>query len=338
MEMKQALQRVVNRAHLTRHEMSEIMRLMMTGEATSAQIAGMLIALRMKGETVEEITGAAMVMRELATPVVVSTTDLVDIVGTGGDEMNTFNVSTTSALVAAAAGAKVAKHGNRSVSSRSGSADVLEALGVKLSLSPAQVAACVETVGIGFMFAPQHHSAMKYAMPARKEMGVRTLFNLLGPLTNPAGATHQLLGVFSATWLSAMAEVLRELGSVHVLVVHSDEGLDEISICSDTKVAELSQGTVRNYCITPEDFGLKRAQLSEIQVNSVEESVAMVHQVLANTDGAARDIVLLNAGAAIYAADLADSLAQGIDLARNTLASGAAKATLDRLVNFTQTI
>jgi len=336
MDIKTALKAIVEQRHLNHSEMTDVMYSIMTGAATPAQIGGFLMGLRMKGETVTEIVAAAQVMRQLATPVQVQLPHLVDIVGTGGDGLNTFNVSTTSAFIVAAAGGNVAKHGNRSISSQCGSADVLEALGVKLTLTPAQLAQCIEQIGIGFMFAPQHHAAMKYAITPRREMGIRTIFNLLGPLTNPAQAPHQLLGVFSAHWLQPLAEVLQQLGSQHVLVVHSDDGLDEISIAAPTQVVELKNNTIENYTITPEQFGFTRHSLENIQVTSVDDSVIMVRNVLNNQDFPARDVVLLNAGAAIYAADLADNLAQGIAMAKTVLENGQARAKLTALVQFTQ--
>lgn len=336
MDIKNALQHVTEGHDLSRVDMATVMRSIMTGETTPAQIAGFLIALRMKGETVDEITGAAEVMRELVTPVKVTGDNIVDIVGTGGDGMHTFNISTTSALVVAAAGGKVAKHGNRSVSSRCGSADVLEALGVKLEITPEQVSTCVEQIGIGFMFAPQHHSAMKYAIGPRREMGVRTIFNVLGPLTNPAGAPNQLLGVFNERWVEPLTQVLHQLGSNHVLVVHSEDGLDEISIAAPTRIAELQDNQIRSYHIQPEDFGLERAALSRLQVENVTESIALVHSALDNQAGPARDIVVLNAGAAIYAANLTDSLAAGVAKAAEVIAQGQAKAKLSALIELTQ--
>lgn len=336
MDIKTAIKTIVEHRHLTQLEMTDVMQSIMSGAATPAQIGSFLTGLRMKGETVDEIVAAAQVMRQLAIPVQVNVPHLVDIVGTGGDGLNTFNVSTTSAFVVAAAGGKVAKHGNRSVSSQCGSADVLEALGVKLNLSPEQIAQCIEQVGIGFMFAPQHHTAMKHAITPRREMGIRTLFNLLGPLTNPAFAPHQLLGVFSAHWLQPLAQVLQQLGSQHVLVVHSEDGLDEISIAAPTQVVELKDNNIQNYTITPEQFGFTRHALENIQVTSVNESVTMVHNVLNNQDSPARDVVLLNAGAAIYAADLANDFAQGIAIARTVLENGQAHAKLTDLVQLTQ--
>ncbi len=336
MDIKSALKSVTENRDLSREEMSSVMRSIMTGETTPAQIGGFLIGLRMKGETVDEIAAAAQIMRELVTPVSADGQHLVDIVGTGGDSMNTFNISTSSAIVVAAAGGKVAKHGNRSVSSQSGSADVLEALGVKININPEQVAECVNKLGIGFMFAPLHHSAMKHAIGPRKEMGVRTIFNLLGPLTNPANTPNQLLGVFSKTWVEPIAQVLKQLGSQHVLVVHSEDGLDEISIAAPTSVAELHNGTITTYTVKPEDFGIERADLSQIQVHSVKESVAMVRGVLDNQASPARDVVALNAGAAIYAAGLTDNFANGITQAQTVLSNGAARDKLAAWVELSQ--
>ncbi|MBK1721444.1 anthranilate phosphoribosyltransferase [Thiocystis violacea] len=336
MELKDAIGRCIERQDLTGAEMAIVMRTIMTGGATPAQIAGFLVGLRMKGETVAEIAAAAQVMRELATGVDISGLDYaVDIVGTGGDSSGTFNVSTTSMFVAAAAGCHVAKHGNRSVSSKSGAADVLEAAGVRLDLSPDQVARCVREVGVGFMFAPGHHSAMKHAVGPRRELGVRTLFNVLGPLTNPAAVPNQLLGVFSADLLVPLAEVLQRLGSRHVLVVHARDGLDEISIAETTDVAELKGGEIHRYSIRPEDFGLRRAGLDQIRVKDPAESLAMLRGVLEGRSGPARDIVQLNAGAAIYAAGRADSLADGLSLAAEAVASGEALKRLERLVTLT---
>lgn len=338
MDMKQAIDAVTRRQDLTREEMREVMQLIMTGEATASQMGGFLVGLRMKGETVEEITAAAEVMRKLATPVVINSQHLVDIVGTGGDGANLFNVSTCSSLVVAAAGGQVAKHGNRSVSSSSGSADLLEAAGVNLNITPEQVARCVEELGVGFMFAPQHHSAMKHAVAPRKEMGIRTLFNILGPLTNPAGAQHQLLGVYTPELLRPLAEVLGNLGLQHALVVCGEGGLDEISIAGATQVAEYRDGQLTEYTIQPEDFGLSRHSLDAIKVKSAAESLALVRQVLKNQQGAALDMVLLNAGAALYAADVADSIIEGVSLAQDAIASGQAAEKLKVLVDFTQSL
>jgi len=332
MNIQQAIQRVLDNQDLNIDEMNQVMRIIMTGEATPAQIGGFLIGLRMKGETVDEIVAAATVMRELASGVKVSGDNIVDIVGTGGDGSNTFNISTACTFVVAAAGGTVAKHGNRSVSSKSGSADLLEAAGVNLNLTPEQVAECIEKVGVGFMFAPLHHSAMKHAIGPRKEMAVRTIFNILGPLTNPAGAPNQLLGVFSDDLVEPLAEVLNKLGSNHVLVVHSKDGMDEISIGANTRVSELKNGKIETYTITPEQFGFVSTDISTLSVNSAEESLAVINNVLDNIAGAARDIVVLNSGAAIYAANLVDSLEEGIKKADEVITSGAAKQKLVSLV------
>ncbi|ESQ12327.1 MAG TPA: anthranilate phosphoribosyltransferase [Chromatiaceae bacterium] len=337
MDIKTAIAQVIDGQDLTGDDMTAIMHSIMSGGATAAQIAGFLIALRLKGESVTEIAAAANVMRELATGVDIAGLDhSVDIVGTGGDASGSFNVSTTSMFVAAAAGCHVAKHGNRSVSSRSGSADVLEAAGIRLDLTPEQVARCIREVGVGFMFAPGHHGAMRHAIGPRRELGVRTLFNVLGPLTNPAGVPNQLLGVFSGSLLQPLAEVLRELGSNHVLVVHSRDGLDEISIADHTDIAELQQGNIRCYSVTPEDFGLQRGNLDDIRVDSPEQSLAMVKAALANAPGAARDIVALNAGAAIYAAGMADSLQVGVQRAQQVLANGQALKRFHQLAALTR--
>ena len=335
--MQQAINKVLARQDLTGDEMTGVMRTIMTGGATPAQIGGFLIGLRMKEETVTEISAAASVMRELASGVSIAGLDnTVDIVGTGGDASGTFNVSTASMFVAAAAGCHVAKHGNRSVSSKSGSADALEAAGVRLDLTPQQVEQCVREVGVGFMFAPGHHSAMKDAIGPRKEMGVRTIFNVLGPLTNPAGVPNQLLGVFSSDLLEIMAEVLQRLGSRHVMVVHSRDGLDEISIGDVTDVAELKDGQIRRYLIQPEDFGFKRDSLDSLKVKDAAESLTTIRGVLEDKPGPARDIVVLNAGAAIYTAGIASDLKAGINMADEAIASGEARNRLDRLVVLTQ--
>lgn len=336
MTMQQAIQRVLDRQDLNGEEMRRVMRTIMTGGATDAQIGGFLIALRCKGETVDEIAAAAAVMRELAAKVPVHGEHIIDTCGTGGDGANTFNISTTCAFVVAAAGGRVAKHGNRSVSSSSGSADVLEAAGVNLDLSAEQVGRCVDEIGLGFLFAPKHHGAMKYTIGARKEMGVRTLFNLLGPLSNPAGAPNQLIGVFAPAWLEPLANVLKKLGSEHVLVVNAEDGLDEISIAAPTHVAELKDGDVIRYTITPEQFGLQSQSLDGLAVDSAESSLAMVKMVLSGEPGPARDIVVLNAGAAIYAANLSATLAEGIAKAQQVLASGAAMRKLEDLVAYSQ--
>ncbi len=336
MDMQAAIRATTESRDLSGGEMTEVMRAIMTGEATPAQIGGFLIGLRMKGETVEEIAAAASVMRELATHVEVSATPLVDTCGTGGDGASTFNISTTSAFVAAGAGAKVAKHGNKSVSSQSGSADVLEAAGVKLGLMPEQVGRCIEEVGVGFMFAPAHHRAMKHAVGPRREMGVRTLFNLLGPLTNPAFAPNQLIGVFSPDWVVPIAEVLNRLGSRHVLVVHAEDGLDELSIGAPTRVAELKDKRVKEYTVTPDQLGLPLTSREALAVDSVAASLAMMRSVLDNVPGPARDVVALNAGAAIYVAGLSEDLESGVSAARASIESGAARARLDALVALSQ--
>lgn len=338
MDMQSAIRAITDRRSLNRAEMTAVMRLIMTGQATPAQIGGFLIGMRMKGETVDELTAAAQVMRELAAKVDVNVEHLVDIVGTGGDGSSTFNISTASMFVVAAAGGCVAKHGNRAVSSKSGSADLLEAAGVKLDLQPAQVRKCIDEVGLGFMFAPMHHSAMKHAVGPRKEMGVRTLFNLLGPLTNPAGASHQVLGVFSKDWVLPVAEVLKQLGSRHALVVHSQDGMDEISIAAPTDVAELRNGAIHCYQIEPEDFGLQRGELTALKVSDARESLAIIQTVLDGQPGAARDIVVLNAGAAIYAADLVESLAAGMGKAAEVIDSGAARGKLAALVRVSNNV
>ena len=338
MDIKQSINHLINARSLSVDEMVDVMRQIMTGECTDAQIAGFLIALRMKGESVDEITGAAKVMRELATPVGISGDHLVDIVGTGGDGISTFNISTASSFVVAAAGGQVAKHGNRAVSSKSGSADLLEAAGVRLDISPEQVARCVDQVGVGFMFAVNHHSAMKHAIGPRKELATRTVFNLLGPITNPAGIPNQLLGVYSKEWLRPIAEVLQDLGSNHVLVVHSADGLDEISIASETFVAELKNGKISEYTISPEQFGIERCSLLDIKVADADESLSLIKGLLSGQEGPAADIVALNAGAAIYAANIADSLSQGISIAQDILASGTGGEKLSELVQVTQTM
>lgn len=335
MDIQTAIRTVMHNQHLSRAEMGAVMRSIMTGEATSAQIGGFLVGLHMKGETVEEIAAAVEVMRDLAARVVVDRTHLVDTCGTGGDAKGTFNVSTATAFVVAAAGGKVAKHGNRSVSSASGSADVLEAAGANLNLDPEQVARCIDEVGVGFLFAPRYHLAMKHTIAPRREMGVRTLFNLLGPLTNPAGAPHQLIGVFSERWVRPVAEVLRKLGSQRVMVVHSADGLDEISIGAPTRVAELYDGEVRDYIVEPEQFGIPRAPLDDIRVETAAQSLAIIHRIYEGCPGPAADIISLNAGAAIYLARLAECLDEGIARARAILASGAARDKLEEFVVYT---
>lgn len=332
MQIPQALHKLLNNQDLTADEMRGLMHQLLSGQATAAQMGGFLIALRSKGETIDEIAAAVEVLRELADKVPVTGAHVIDTCGTGGDGANTFNISTTSAFVVAAAGGQVAKHGNRSVSSSCGSADLLEAAGVNLDLTADQVARCVADVGVGFLFAQKHHSAMRHIGPVRKELGVRTLFNLLGPLANPASAPNQLIGVFAQTWVEPLAQVLKKLGSQHVLVVSAEDGLDEISIAAPTSVAELHHGSVSTYTISPEQFGFKRANLAELAVADAAASLVMVKSVLANQASAARDIVQLNAGAAIYAANLADTLAEGISTAGKMLASGAALAKFNALI------
>jgi anthranilate phosphoribosyltransferase len=334
---QQALQRVIEHREIFHDEMLGLMRRIMTGEMSPVVMAALITGLRVKKETVGEITAAAQVMREFATPVqVADKAHMVDLCGTGGDGAHTFNISTTAMFVAAAAGARVAKHGGRSVSSSTGSADVLESLGVGINLQPANVAQALLDTGIGFMFAPNHHGAMKHAAPVRKELGVRTLFNILGPLTNPAGAPNQLMGVFHPDLVGIMARVLQRLGSKHVLVVHGSDGLDEITLNGDTLVAELKDGEVREYRINPSQFGIAEHDGSMLKAQTREMSQAILQRVLANDPGPARDIVLMNAGAALYAADVATSLADGIDRAREALASGRAAEKLAQFVQATQ--
>ena len=336
MDIQTAINNVINHIDLNREDMNSVMQTIMQGNATSAQIGGLLIALRIKGETVDEITAAAEVMRKLVAKVDVDKTNLVDTCGTGGDSLNTFNISTTSAFVVAASGARVAKHGNRSVSSKSGSADVLEAAGINIELDEEQVASCIEDVGIGFMFAPMHHSAMKHAIGPRRELGVRTLFNILGPLTNPAAAPNQVIGVFSRKWLNPLAETLKQLGSNHVLVVHSEDGMDEISISTKTFITELKNGEIKNYEISPDNFGIKKHNIAELSVYNINESLTMMKSVLDNNDNAAKAIVSINAGAAIYAAGISDSIKDGIDKALDVIESGAAKKKLEMLIQHSQ--
>lgn len=340
MNIKSALARVVDHIDLSTDEMTALMREVMTGGATEAQIGALLLGLRMKGETIDEITGAATVMRELASRVEVEADYLVDTCGTGGDGASLFNISTASAFVVAAAGGHVAKHGNRSVSSLTGSADVLEAAGINLDLTPEQVALCVTEMGLGFMFAPAHHSAMKYAVGPRKELGLRTIFNMLGPMTNPAGVKRQVIGVFSAKLCRPMVEVLQRLGSEHVMVVHAADGLDEISLARETHVAELKDGAIREYSIKPEEFGIASQSLIGLTVTSATESLALVQAALDNQHDAiahkASDIIALNAGAAIYVSGIADTLAEGIARAQDILGSGLAGEKMRELAAFTE--
>ncbi|WP_372738466.1 anthranilate phosphoribosyltransferase [Neptunomonas sp.] len=336
MDIKQALTAVVDRKDLSMAEMQAVMQQIMSGQATDAQIGGLLIALRMKGETVDEITAAASVMRSLAVPVNIQAENAVDIVGTGGDSANLFNVSSACSFVVAAAGGHVAKHGNRSVSSSSGSADLLEAAGVNLQLTPDQIARCIDSVGVGFMFAPQHHSAMKYAIGPRKEMSLRTIFNVLGPLTNPAGVKHYLLGVFDKALCRPLVESLQALGAKHALVVHAAEGLDEISLAGETHVAELKDGAVVEYTIVPEDVGLQRQPLAGLQVASSVESLALINAAFSGENAQAIDMIALNAGAALYAADQVASMTEGVALAKAVMLNGSAAHKMAELVTFSQ--
>lgn len=339
MDIKQALTEVVDGNDLKTEHMIDVMRQVMTGAATPAQIGALLVALRMKGESLDEITGAATVMRELASKVDIDVENLVDTCGTGGDGANLFNVSTASAFVVAAAGGRVAKHGNRSVSSSTGSADVLEAAGVSLALTPEQVARCVESIGVGFMFAPAHHSAMKHAIGPRKELGLRTIFNMLGPMTNPAGVKRQVIGVFSRDLCVIMAEVLGRLGSEHVMVVHAEDGLDEITLAGSTHVAEFKNGSVTEYDITPQDFSIESQSLHGLEVSSAAESLALINNALGKRTNAsaqkAADIIALNAGAAIYVSGIADDLKQGVAMAQDAVASGLAREKINELSAFT---
>src|SRR5258708_993089 len=337
MTPQEALVRVIEHREIFHDEMLSLMRQIMSGEMSPTLIAAIITGLRVKKETIGEITAAAQVMREFSTKVEVGDqAHLLDTCGTGGDSAHTYNISTPTVFVSAAAGAKVAKHGGRSVSSKSGSADILEALGVNLNLAPDQVARGKDQSGVGFMFAPNHHSAMKYAAPVRRELGVRTLFNILGPLTNPAGARNQLIGVFHPDLVGILARVLQRLGSRHVMVVHGVEGLDEISPSGDTLVGELKKDEVREYTFSPKQFGMATSALAEIQVKDSAESKDMMLGALSNRPGPARDILALNAGAAIYLAGLADSHQTGVQKALEILADGAAKAKLEQFVAFTQ--
>ncbi len=336
MNISQAISRLLEGGNLSAGQMHGLMTQMVDGRVSPVQLAGFLIALRGKGETVEEIVAAAQVLRDKAERIEVRGPHLIDTCGTGGDGLETFNVSTTAAFVVAAAGGRVAKHGNRSVSSRSGSADVLEAAGVNLDLSSWQVKRCIEEIGVGFLYAPRHHSALKQVATVRRELGVRTLFNLLGPLLNPANAPHQLLGVFGARYVEPLARALGQLGSRHVLVVHAEDGLDEISLAAPTRVAELVDGQVECYVIEPAQFGIEPASLEAIQVKTVTDSLKMMRSVLKGVPGPASDIVALNAGAAIYAADLSSSLPEGIEKARDVIAIGAGMEKLNALIEWSQ--
>ncbi len=334
---QEALQRTIEHREIFHDEMLKVMRMIMNGELSPVMTAALITGLRVKKETIGEITAAAQVMREFSTKVTVANPqNLVDIVGTGGDGSHTFNISTCSMFVAAAAGAKTAKHGGRSVSSKSGSADVLESLGVNINLSPERIAQSIQETGIGFMFAPNHHPAMKNVAPVRKELGVRTLFNILGPLTNPAGAPHILMGVFHPDLVGIQIRALQRLGAEHALVVYGRDGMDEVSLGAATLVGELKNGHITEYEIHPEDFGMPMASNRALKVETPEQSMAMLKAVLDNEPGAARDIVILNAGAALYAANVSSSIKSGVELARSVIASDAAKSKLAQFVAFTQ--
>ncbi len=340
MDIKEALGKIVSQLDLTTSEMQDVMRQIMTGQCDDAQIGAFLMGMRIKSETIDEICGAVSVMRELATKVELPSLEhVVDIVGTGGDGANIFNVSSASVFVVAAAGGKVAKHGNRAVSGKSGSADLLEAAGIYLNLTPEQIARCVNEIGVGFMFAQSHHSAMRHAAGPRKSLGLRTLFNMLGPLTSPAGVLHQVVGVFTPALCRPLAEVLQRLGSKHVLVVHSRDGLDEFSLAAPTRVAELKDGQIQEYEVLPEDVGIKSQSLIGLTVDSPEASLSLIRDALARrkTEAGqkAADMIVLNAGAALYAADLASSLQEGVNLAHDALYSGLAREKMDELASFT---
>ncbi len=336
MNITDALFKLLKQENLSAEEMQQVMHQIMTGAATPAQIGGFLVALRAKGETADEIVGAVKVMRALATPVHVNVDHLVDTCGTGGDGAHTFNISTAASFVAAAAGAHVAKHGNRSISSSCGSADVLEAAGVNLNINPEQIARAITQVGVGFMFAVKHHGAMKHAIGPRKELGIRTIFNILGPLTNPAGAPNQVMGVFDARLGPTLASALHTLGSSHVLILHADDGLDEISIAADTRITELHHGSISQYSVKPEQFGMKRAKLDDLRVNNTEEALVLLKKSLGNKGGSASDIVALNAGAAIYASNIARTLEEGVLMAEDAIGSGAALIKFEEFISFTQ--
>ncbi|HEU4343758.1 MAG TPA: anthranilate phosphoribosyltransferase [Candidatus Binatia bacterium] len=335
MNIRSAIEKLVHRLDLSEAETIDIMNQIMTGEATPLQVASFLTALRMKGETVEEITGAARVMREKANRVKVGSNIVIDTCGTGGDQKGTFNISTTSAFVVAGVGVAVAKHGNRSVSSQSGSADVLAALGVKVDAPKERVESCIENIGIGFLFAPLLHEAMKYAVQPRRDIGIRTIFNLLGPLTNPAMATHQLIGLYDGGLVGAIARVLQNLGSKRAMVVHGMEGLDEISVCGPTQVAELCDGLIREYTLEPEGLGLKRSRLEELQGGTPQQSAAIVRNVLRGGQGATRDVVVLNSGATLYVSGRAGSIEEGLRMATESIDSGKARQKLELLVQMT---
>ena len=333
MNINQAIKAVIEKKNLNQSDMHDVMNSIMTGQTTDAQIGAFLVGLSMKGETIEEITASAKVMRSLATPVEIKSKKyLVDTCGTGGDGLGLFNISTASAFVVAAAGGKVAKHGNRSISSKSGSADVLESAGVNLNLSPSLISECIAQIGVGFMFAPAHHSAMKHAIGPRKELAVRTIFNVLGPLTNPAKAPNQVMGVYDKNLVEPIANVLKELGSRHVMVIHSDDGLDEFSIADKTYVAELKDGVVSTYSVHPEDFGLTLGDLKDIRADNADASLALITEAFSGRNGTAKSIISLNAGAAIYVSGLTTSLQSGIDRANQVLSDGSSQKKLDEYI------
>ena len=333
MNISEAIKAVISRQNLNESEMHDVMNSIMTGQTTDAQIGAFLVGLSMKGETIEEITASAKVMRALATSVELSSNDyLVDTCGTGGDGLGLFNISTASAFVVAAAGGKVAKHGNRSISSKSGSADVLEAAGINLNISPELISHCIEEIGLGFMFAPAHHSAMKHAIGPRKELAVRTIFNVLGPLTNPAKAPNQIMGVYDKSLVEPIANVLKGLNSRHVMVVHSEDGLDEFSIANTTYVAELKDNNISTYTVHPRDFGLEEGNLDSIKAENAEQSLALINEAFSGKKGVARDIIALNAGAAIYVSGLVNSFDEGVTKANQILSDGSAQDKLDAYI------
>ena len=333
MNISEAIKAVISKQNLNESEMHDVMNSIMTGQTTDAQIGAFLVGLSMKGETIEEITASAKVMRALATSVELSSNDyLVDTCGTGGDGLGLFNISTASAFVVAAAGGKVAKHGNRSISSKSGSADVLEAAGINLNISPELISQCIEEIGLGFMFAPAHHSAMKHAIGPRKELAVRTIFNVLGPLTNPAKAPNQIMGVYDKSLVEPIANVLKGLNSRHVMVVHSEDGLDEFSIANTTYVAELKDNNISTYTVHPGDFGIEEGNLDSIKAENAEQSLALINEAFSGKKGVARDIIALNAGAAIYVSGLVNSFDEGVTQANQILSDGSAQDKLDAYI------
>ena len=334
MNINQAIKAVISRQNLNENEMHDVMNSIMTGQTTDAQIGAFLVGLSMKGETIEEITASAKVMRALATSVELSSNDyLVDTCGTGGDGLGLFNISTASAFVVAAAGGKVAKHGNRSISSKSGSADVLEAAGINLNISPELISECIEEIGVGFMFAPAHHSAMKHAIGPRKELAVRTIFNVLGPLTNPAKAPNQIMGVYDKGLVEPIANVLKGLNSRHVMVVHSEDGLDEFSIAKKTYIAELKDNNISTYTVHPHDFGFEEGNLDSIKAENADQSLALINEAFSGKKGVARDIIALNAGAAIYVSGLVNSLNEGVQKAKQVLSNGTAREKLEAYIH-----